>query len=343
MFGGIYYDFTDQLTLSAEARYQWDNVWQQQWTPTGSTTFANPPRPQATISEKFKSFSPRVTLDYKYAPGSTAYVLFSRGYRPGGFNVGLLTATPFQLAQLQSVGASVAYGQERLDNYELGWKSTWLGGRARTTIALYNDNWLNGQVLGEVFVQSVPGGAVSGNRLVQTLGSANIKGVEFEGEIAISEQFTLGATLNYTKPIVKKFVYIPGGREIFNRIDVSGNQLSQVPNWQASLSPSYKDHLAGDWDFFIRADYTFRGRYFTDESNVAWTAPLHLISARAGVEKENLKIEGYVTNLTQNNTLQEALGGSCCHELIVSNGVQMAIRIGPPKKRTFGIRANYTF
>src|SRR5262249_16349607 len=82
IFGGVYYDFTDKLTVSAEARYQWDNVWQQQWTPTGSTTFANPPGPQATISEKFKSFSPRVTIDYKYAPNSTAYILFSRGYRP---------------------------------------------------------------------------------------------------------------------------------------------------------------------------------------------------------------------------------------------------------------------
>ena len=74
VFGGLYYDLTDQVTVSGEARYQWDHIQSQTLHPNFG------PRVQGT----FTSFSPRVTVDYKYAPGQLLYGLWSVGYRPGG-------------------------------------------------------------------------------------------------------------------------------------------------------------------------------------------------------------------------------------------------------------------
>ena len=58
----------------------------------------------------FKSFSPRVSLDYKFAPDSMAYVLWSRGYRPGGIN---------------RQAAAGPYAPDYLTNFELGFKTSW--------------------------------------------------------------------------------------------------------------------------------------------------------------------------------------------------------------------------
>lgn len=92
----------------------------------------------------FKSFSPRVTLDYKYAENSLAYALWSRGYRPGGFNTQLFGQPPQVIQALSVLGAKENYLQEKLDNYEIGIKSTWLNNRLQTRIAGYYDLWRNG-------------------------------------------------------------------------------------------------------------------------------------------------------------------------------------------------------
>src|SRR5690606_20951478 len=58
VFGGLYFDLTDAVTISAEARYQWDKISQQAVFPVPGPMLAN----------TFKSFSPRVTIDYRLAP-----------------------------------------------------------------------------------------------------------------------------------------------------------------------------------------------------------------------------------------------------------------------------------
>jgi len=333
IFGGLYYDIFPSLTLSAETRYQWDMISQRQW-------FPGPPT--AKLSATYTSFSPRVTVDYKYTSNSDVYALWSRGYKPGGFNTGLLAETPFTLAQFATLGATLAYQQERLDNYEAGLKSTWLDGRARTTLALFTDKWTNGQVSNDLFVNNQTG-IIHDLHVVTNVGEVSLKGVEFEGDIAVTQHFTLSTSLDYTKSKILSFVYIPDGLQIRNSTNVNGNQLAQVPAWTWSISPSYTDHLSGEWDWFARIDYTHRGKYFVDDTNVAWLAPLDLVAAHIGVNNQSLKIEGYVTNLTNNQNLTEAIGGGCCHDILYSPATLSEIRVGLPDKRTFGIKATYDF
>lgn len=74
------------------------------------------------LDSTFKSFSPRVSLDWSFAPGSMAYALYSRGYKPGGFNSIVSTLSPAQIAFLITQGGNgnPTFDQERLDNYEVG-------------------------------------------------------------------------------------------------------------------------------------------------------------------------------------------------------------------------------
>ena len=83
VFAGIYADVTQDLKVSLEGRYQWDRIGQQQLFPTASPI----------LKDTFKSFAPRVSVDYQVTDSQMAYATFSRGFSPGGFNTALVGLT----------------------------------------------------------------------------------------------------------------------------------------------------------------------------------------------------------------------------------------------------------
>lgn len=332
VFAGAYYDITDQLTLSAEGRYQWDGIAQQQAFPILTQR----------LHSVFKSFSPRVTLDYQITDTSLLYALYSKGYEPGGFNTALIGNVQSVIDQLKSAGALLAFKQETLQNFEIGYKTTWLDGRAQTTFAAYTDKWRDGKVLSNIFL-TLPGGGFGQQSVTVNGGSVNLKGIEAEGRVAITEDFEISASLAYQDNKIIQYELIPTGPRINGKSNVAGNSLEQAPKWTWSLSPQYGGHLAGDWNWFSRLDYTHRGKYFITNVNVAQVAPLDLLNFRLGISDEVMKLEAYVRNLTQNDEIPEAVGNQCCSDIILLNTGASAIRVGVPDKRTFGIKGSYQF
>ena len=334
VFGGVYYDIMPDLTISAEARYQWDKV--------AATSIY--PRPGPKLQETFKSFSPRVTLDYKYTEDSLVYVLWSRGYRPGGFNAVLVGQTPAVLAQLAANNAGLSFQQEKLDNIEAGIKSTWLDGRVQTRIDAYTDQWSKGQVPNTLFFQFVQNGVTSINQitLVTNIGSVRLSGIEAEGDFAVTEQLTMSATLNHQTSKIKTYVYTPEGRNIRNSTDVTGNRFPQAPDWTWTLSSTYTNHLAGNWDWYNRLDYRHRGKYMIDPTNVTWIGGTDILDVRFGIKTETQSIELYVTNLTDNSNFANGLkGNDSLSNIIVPN--KNEVRVWLPAKQSFGVKASYNF
>jgi len=329
VFGGIYWDVTDLVTLGFEGRYQWDKIEQQ----------AVFPNVGPLLSETFTSFSPRVTVDYKYAENSLLYALFSRGFQPGGFNTALVGQPQSIIDQIAEVGTNLTYKQEKLDNFEVGVKTTWLDNRLRTTLALYYSDWLEGQVANEVFVTR-PDGTLLSTSVTQNIGEINMRGVELETQFAVTEGFTLAATLDYGDNEIKSYVYLPGGPKIQNNSDVSGNRLNGTPKIAWTLSPSYRHAVNDEYDWFARLDYRGRTKIFVDPTNRAWIAPVNLLNVRAGISNDNLRIEAFVDNLTDDDNITE---GQRANDVFFSNSVLNEIRLGLPDKRTFGLALFYDF
>ncbi len=348
IFGGIYFDVTDQITLSGEARYQWDHIRQQQLFP-----LFNP-----VLSGTFPSFSPRVTIDYKYAANSTIYGTFSRGYRPGGFNGTIVGLDPFILAQLTTLGSNLLFKQEKLDNWEIGHKGLWFENRLRTTTALYFDKWRDGQVSNTVFFTR-PDNSTGSATVTQNIGQVNMTGVEFEAELALTEHLNVSASLDYEHTKVLNYIFSPDGLKIRNSTNVNGNQMEQAPAWTWSLSPQYTAPFIGDWSWFVRLDYRHRSKIFFDPTNVGWLNARDLLNARVGFTRDHLRIEAYVNNLTNDKSLTEAVRGNdtlygtsttCppCYTAALpvttrGGSVLNELRIGLPVKQTFGIKATYDF
>jgi iron complex outermembrane receptor protein len=349
VFGGAYFDITDTITLGAEARYQEDELNQR----TKIGTNGQPPTGVGALplNATFTSFSPRVSIDWEYAPNSTVYALYSKGTRPGGFNAALVTSTPATLAQILAVvpNARLAYEEEELENIEVGLKSTWLDGRARTQLTLFMDEWTNGQVANAIPVVA-PGGVANLISLTVNNGTADIFGVEFEGEVRATENLRLMGTLGYNDTEVKTFGVGPGGQpacsdcnNIYGNFDgVIGNRLPTVPEFTASLAADYSHRLTDTLDWYGRADYTYQGEKYTDFANSTKVGDSQLATLRLGVRNEKLTVEAFVTNLFDDDTMLSALLGVDVLTFLTPTN-KNELRFSPPIPRQYGLRVTYDF
>ena len=340
VFGASYFDITSNLTLSVEARYQWDKIYQN----TVIDRTGNPPATPADFSATFKSFAPRISLDYNYADNSTVYALYSRGYRPGRFNADLATESGAVLEALRAVApnAGINILEEQLDNYEFGWKATWLGGRARTTLAVYYGEWLNGQVGNSIPV--VADGVANLINIVLNNGAAELKGIEFEGQWQATEKLTLSGTYGLNDTEVEAYVCVDCNNVYGSFDGVEGNTLPTAPRITWTLAGQYEDNLTGDWDWYGRVDWAHQGSRYTDFSNVTRTAPYDHVNVRIGARSATFSVEAFVQNALDHD---EFLQGVVGVDLFTFRGrgfpQKSELRVSAPMPRTYGIRASYNF
>ncbi len=348
VFGAAYFDIVENVTLGVEARYQKDKIFQQ---ALAVPQLGLPPTGVAAIplETEFKSFSPRVSLDWEYAPGSIVYALYSRGTRPGGFNAGYVTLPAIAIAELRTAvpDGQLAYEEEELENLEIGLKSTWLDGRARTTLTVYQDEWTNGQVGTTVPLASI-------NNLVTVTtnqGVVDLDGIEFEGKFAITSGFSVGATYALNNSEIKSYGKSPGGvdgscadcNNIYGSfVGVIGRPLPVVPETTWTVNAEFNAPIRDNLNWFARADYMYQGSKYTDFSEVAKVGARKNLNARIGLRGEAWTLEAFGTNLTDDKTVVSALGGIDVFTFLATP-TKNAIRISPPIPQSFGVRATYTF
>ncbi len=338
VFGASYFDITPKLTLSVEARYQWDKIYQN----TVIARSGNPPATPAAFSVTFKSFAPRISLDYNYAANSTIYALYSRGFRPGRFNADLATESGAVLDALRAVApnASINILEEKLDNYEFGWKSTWLGGRARTTLAVYYGRWLNGQVGNSIPI--VAEGVANLINIVLNNGEAELKGIELEAQWQATEKLTLSGSYGLNDTEAKAYVCVDCNNSYGSFEGVVGNTLPTAPRITWTLSGQYEDNLTGDWDWYGRVDWAHQGSRYTDFSNVTKSAPYDHVNIRIGVRNESISVEAFVQNALDHDEFLQGVVGVDLFTFIRGPS-KNELRVSAPIPRTYGLRASYSF
>src|SRR5262249_13765283 len=160
--------------------------------------------------------------------------------------------------------------------------------------------------------------------------------IEFEADWAVTEKLTLNASFNWETSKIKNYNYIPVGLQIRRSADVNGNKFWGSPQVKWALSPTYTDHLFGDWDWYTRVDYRYRAKSYIDVTNLAWLPGSHNIDLRVGIQRSSLKIEGYVTNLTDDRNFKQGEYGSDSSSTTGGSN-ENEIRLGLPNKRAFGI------
>lgn len=209
LFADLTYDATEDLSLSLGGRYTNDkreaDIFRAQYLGGNSPFFGNADAIQIAVNSDFeaertfKDFSPRIALDYKLNEDSLVYASYSRGFKAGSFDP--------RGANLASPEVENGFDAETLDSFEVGLKSTWWDGRARTNIAVFYSNYKDMQIPGSLPVDTDGDG--TNDSFVGTVtnaGKAEIKGIEFEGNFLLSESLTLQTALNFLDAEIKEWL-----------------------------------------------------------------------------------------------------------------------------------------
>ncbi len=329
-FLSLGYDVTNQITVSFDGRYE--NEKQTLYNLLGPKT--------AQATESFNNFVPRVNIQYKPIKDLMIYATYSQGVNPGAFNSNLVGFTPAQSAAITAkYNAQLNVAPEKLTNYELGVKGKFFDNHLQVTADVYHDIWTNEIVENDVTVTGIAG-VLAGEQLQisENVGQTDLTGVELDGSFTPYPGLTFDGGVAYTPSDIKKYNCTICALSVTGNPNVNGNQLAGTPAVSSNLGVEYKHPLVGEYDGYARLDWTYQGKIFEDETNLAWIAPSSKVNVRAGVTRGKMSFEGYITNLFDDTSYVDAQR----NEDLLENSSNAAI-VGLPARRTFGLRFRDAF
>jgi iron complex outermembrane recepter protein len=282
-FTDLTYDLTDRWSFNAGVQH-----FQQSF--TGSDQYAgyfwNAKVPSTDNGSSHK-FNAKAGLNFKVDKNLLLYADFAQGYRPGGVNEGLSQSC-------YANGTPQTYTPDTLNNFEVGWKSTTLGGRLTWDGAMYYMKWQDYQT--PVYILNICPTTFNAN-----LGDARIYGVESNIDYKIVEGLTVQASGSYNDSRLQTNTY-----ENENFVVVPGERLPYVPYFSYSANVRYEHPITPSYSGYVQYDIAHKGDMWSDlrVTNASGFArslqPDYSISnLRFGIKvpDEHWSAEVYITNL----------------------------------------------
>lgn len=360
-FGAVDFDVWDQLTVTGELRYQVDK------SKSGGTLL--PLFPGIPQEITFKDWAPRVIATYKPTQDWNLYASFSRGVLPGVENSGYTSQTEFRKNLIRQIVPNIEpiLDSDHLDSYEIGSKQTLFGGRLRYNLAAYYMKWKNAKSQTAIIVPaSSPTDPTPVTTFATTSGTVEAYGLELEAALLLTRKWEVAGGMSLQKSRFLKWGEAgllrdltggqsPGavaGNVAFGAINWEGNEMQRQPRATFNLNSTYRDTLAGDWEWFARGEVNYTGRAWDSTANIVKSSDYFRVNARVGFENNNVKFEFYVLNLFNDKTwdyisrtnVVNTTGGSQLSVLPIGNtGYLAGIAAQAPDLRDFGVRVNYKF
>ena len=250
LFADFTYDLSDRLSVSAGARYTWDERTSQVQRNVylgASPFFGGTAAPLVRQTDfrgvaDFEQFTPRASISFKPTPDHNLYASYAKGFKGGGFDPrGVGTAAPIRDAAVgrtyQDIYDFLSFDPEKVDSYELGYKAALFDRRVRIALSAFRADYTDVQVPGSV--GAVVGGLQTFIGVTTNAGRARFQGVEFEGSAALRDALTagdtvtLGTALGYLDAKYRRFIDARG-------IDVANRRAVQnTPEFTASGTLGY--------------------------------------------------------------------------------------------------------
>jgi len=266
-------------------------------------------------------FIPKISLSYAMSDNAMVYGLYTQGLRQGGVNRS--RGVPF---------FPNSYASDIMDNYEIGYKSTFAGGSGRFNVTAYNMTWSDYQLNlvdpasqncldanGDEDVSiDIPG--VCGQpwqAIIANAGEAHIDGVNIELDYAFSDNWLFG--MNYEVMEAETDTQHDLNGDGVDNL-VAGLRLPLVPSAKGSawLEYSMPVDLFGGEEFFIRTQWSYTGdsvsvleaRSQVDEPNPQFFNPSYVIGdIRMGFIGEDWQVDVFVNNLTDERAIYTTQNG----------------------------------
>jgi iron complex outermembrane receptor protein len=235
----------------------------------------------------FHAFTPRASINYKFAPDISVYASYSRGFKSGVYVLG-------QSAQ--------AVAPEFVNSYEVGLKSQFWNRRVTFNLTGFYYDYKDLQV--QVFNGLFP--------VTQNASNARVYGLEGELSVRPTSTTRLGASLSLLHGTYRDYFSSNPSDPDKGVQDLSGRKLTNTPSYQFDFNASQDVSLGSVGALTFYGDVSRSGKvYFTPWNEQAasqaayWNVDARLTFRPAN--NPNVTVSGWVKNLTDEHVVAGAL------------------------------------
>ena len=212
-----------------------------------------------------------ITLSHDHTGELTSFLSLSRGYKAGGFNLGIVPDDRRE------------FDAETMWNLEAGIKSLLLGGAATLNVSAFYSLRDDQQV--RTSFQLVPGDPASFVFFTDNAAEGRTIGLEAELRWSVSETLELYANLGLLDAEFEDFVT--------PQVDLGGRAQAHAPDYTFAAGASYS-HPNG---VFARLDLTARDAFYFDVSHDQKSRPYELVNGRVGYAGDDWSVQLWARNL----------------------------------------------
>lgn len=264
VFFNTTFNVTDTFRINIGGRYQdidKDGTENPQISllPVGGTEFGAPAPlgPPVSAEANASEFQPEVGVQWDMSDRVMVYVKYAEALKAGGF----VKSPPV------TGGAPdpFSYAPEEAEGLEGGFKGLWFDGRLALNLAVFDTDFTDLQVT--VF------NPITGQFITRNAAAAHSRGVEIDGRLAPTDNFTLGFAASFTDAEydeyggsqcnsldAKKAVIAAGNPRAPCFVDGAGEQMPFSPEWSLNLQPEYRTTIGG-FDVTASANIIFSDGY----------------------------------------------------------------------------------
>ena len=194
--------------------------------------------PPGEQSQDYDIFTPTVGAQFHLNEDSMLYVSFSKGYKAGGWT----TRLSYPIADI----GGAAFGPEKSETYELGWKSQFLDNRLQANAAIFFTDYTGIQL-------QIQEGA---SPVSQNAGDAELKGAELELQAIMGAGFSIYLGASYIDAEYTKLLTSVQGITL-------DTDLPKTPEYKYTVSPQWDVKMPNDGKLRFAVDYTLPPRCST--------------------------------------------------------------------------------
>ena len=243
LFGEVYIDLSEKLSLTAGLRYFNANT-SRQYFALGLPTDFNEVITNADINES--GFNPKLNLNYKISKNNLFYGTIAKGFRLGGVNDPVPQA--FCADELASVGENTpdSFESDDLWNFEVGYKGVLNNGKVTFNAATFYNAWSGIQQFRRL---------LCGFGFTANAGKAAIYGLDLDLKAKLSKEFELSAGLGLLNANITE-----GGAGLDAE---DGNRILFTPTYTGAFNLKYFKGLNDKASIFGNLGWNFVGERFS--------------------------------------------------------------------------------
>ena len=206
--------------------------------------------PDFADSESWSDVSPRIGVQWMFAPDSQIYAYWAKGFRSGGYN-------------FRNTDPGVAPGPfdaEDQSSYELGWKQDFAGGRVRLNAALFHNT------IERIQREINTPGALGVTQVIRNVGDATIQGGELEARVRVLDGLTLALQAGYTDGEYDSIDFDLTGDALINEADFA-LELPRLSPWTYGASIIHDLQLGAFGELASQLNFNHRDASFYTDNN----------------------------------------------------------------------------